>query len=112
MRLIVICSLALLLLSSCAWFPISHIPSDKEGALVVRCREVKGWFGRDSHWLMIVWVWSKTGALPEVPGSLEIDSECRWAVEREADSRITLRPLPHGAAQEAQFKPHAEPLPK
>ena len=85
---------ALVLLASCAWYPLARLPSDKEGALVVRCREVKGWFGRDSHWVMIVWVWSKTGALPEAPGSLEIDSECRWSVEREPGPQITLRPLP------------------
>ena len=87
------------LLSSCAWYPIARMPSDKEGALVVRCREVKGWFGRDSHWVMIVWVWSKSGALPDNARQLEIDSECQWSVEREAGPQITLKPLPNGSAE-------------
>ena len=95
-------------IASCAWYPIARMPSDKEGALVVRCREVKGWFGRDSHWLMVVWVWSKTGTIPDNPGNIEIDSECRWSVEREV-GHVTLSPRPPGSAQ---FKPHAEPPPK
>ncbi len=98
-------------LTGCAMYPIARLPSDKEGALVVRCREVKGWFGRDSHWLVIMWVWSKTGTIPDNPGNLEIDGECAWRVEREPGPRITLSPLPYGS-QEAQFKSHAEPPPK
>ena len=87
------------------------MPSDKEGALVVRCREVKGWFGRDSHWVMVVWVWSKTGTIPENPGNIEIDSECRWSVEREAGPSHAQSPAAR-LSQEARFKPHAEPPPK
>ena len=82
-RLLPCLALVATLLTGCAWYPIARIPADKEGALVVRCREVKGWFGRDSHWLMVVWVWSKTGTIPDNPGNLEIDGECAWRVERE-----------------------------
>jgi hypothetical protein len=91
--------------------PIARLPADKEGALVIRCREVKGWFGRDSHWLMMVWVWSKTGTIPDNPGNLEIDSACAWRVEREPGPQITIRPRPP-SPDEAHFKPHEEPLPK
>ena len=111
MRLAII-ALCCALLTSCAWYPIARMPSDKEGALVVRCREVKGWFGRDSHWVMIVWVWSKTGTIPDNPGNLEIDSECAWRVEREPGPQVTIRPLLPGSAEQARFKPHEEPPPK
>ena len=85
-----------LLLTSCAWYPIARIPEGKEGALVVRCREVKGWFGRDSHWVMIVWVWSKSGTIPENPGNLVVDGDCAWRVER--DEGTDHRSDPNGSA--------------
>jgi hypothetical protein len=76
--------LATVLISACTYLPIARLPADKEGALVIRCREVKGWFQRDSRWLMIVWVWSKTGTIPEHPGNLEVTGSCDWNVARTA----------------------------
>ena len=71
------------LLAGCAWYPITRIPADKEGALVIRCHSYKGIIRKESRWMIIIWVWSKSGALPENPGALAIDSDCAWRVERE-----------------------------
>ena len=67
----------------------------------MRCREVKGWFGRDSHWLMVVWVWSKTGTIPDNPGELEIDPTVSWSVNRTGitPSATAAAPAPHPAAE-------------
>jgi hypothetical protein len=62
--------------------PVGKIPSDKEGALVIRCHQYKGWIRKDSRWLVVVWVWSKTGTIPDNPGTLEIDGSCNWRVNR------------------------------
>ena len=100
-------------LTSCAMYPIGRLPADKEGALVMRCREVKGWFGRDSHWLMVAWVWSKTGAMPDNPGEIEIDPDCNWRI-----SRPTITPPSATAVAPAHPKlavpphPAAEPQPQ
>jgi hypothetical protein len=92
-----------LLLSSCAYLPISRLSADKEGALVIRCREVKGWFQRDSRWLMIVWVWSKTGTLPENPGNLEVTGSCDWSVARQAIDVVD--PPPEVSHGEQEYRP-------
>jgi hypothetical protein len=83
---------ALLCVSGCAYLPIARLPADKEGALVIRCREVHGWFNRDQRWLMVVWVWSKTGTIPEHPGNLEITGTCDWSVVRAAAEQIPQEP--------------------
>jgi len=72
-----------LLLAGCAWVPVAHIPADKEGALIIRCHAYKGLIRRESRWMVIVWVWSKSGAIPDNPGNLEIDPDCGWSVERD-----------------------------
>jgi hypothetical protein len=87
----------------CAYLPIARLPADKEGALVIRCREVQGWFNRDSRWLMIVWVWSKTGTIPEHPGNLEVTGSCDWSIARQAIDVVDPPPaVPHG---EQQYRP-------
>ena len=98
-------------LTSCAMYPIARLPSDKEGALVVRCREVKGWFGRDSHWLMVVWVWSKTGTIPDNPGEILIDPDCAWSVNRTTPSATAAAPA-HPRSATPPPHPAAEPQPQ
>jgi hypothetical protein len=100
----------LVLISGCAYLPIARLPADKEGALVIRCREVKGWFGRDSRWLMVVWVWSKTGTLAELPGNLEVTGTCDWSVARQA---IDVLDPPLAVPPDSQkYRPDDEPVPR
>jgi len=91
-----------LLLMSCAYLPIARLPAGKEGALVVRCREVHGWFNRDQRWLMVVWVWSKSGTIPEHPGNLEVTGSCDWSVARTAIDVLDPPKVQHG---EQEYRP-------
>ena len=76
-------ALCVFLLAGCgAWIPIGRIPADKEGALIIRCHSYKGIIRKESRWMIIVWVWSKSGTIPDNPGDLEIDADCAWRVER------------------------------
>jgi hypothetical protein len=75
--------LLLLLLSGCAWIPIPRVPAGKEGALIIRCHQVHGWFGRDTSWVSVVWVWSADVTIPENPGNVIIDDKCQWKAQRE-----------------------------
>jgi hypothetical protein len=105
----ILAAICMLALASCAYLPIARLPADKEGALVIRCREVKGWFARDSRWLMIVWVWSKTGPHLEYPGSLDVTGSCDWSVVRAAiEARDGPPGLPHG---EQEYRPQDDTRP-
>jgi hypothetical protein len=75
-------------LSGCMWLPTARIPADTEGVLVIRCREVHGWFDRDSHWMVMTWAWRKTEADAAPPGSFKVDDQCNWQVIRDANPAL------------------------
>jgi hypothetical protein len=105
MRRLVVALASVVVAAGCAYLPIARIPADKEGALVVRCREVHGWFQRDQRWLMVVWVWSKSGTIPEHPGNLEVTGSCDWSVARTAIDMVDPPKGPQAPQGPQDYRP-------